>query len=160
MLHPISNLFHFDKVMQKIISDMVISDMKEKLDISQFGNQKNLSIQHYLIRMLNRIMESTDNNTCGEVNAVLCLFVDLKQAYLRQDHTLGVPSFIENGIRPSLIPLLIGYFSYRSMQVRWHGKLSSVKNLPGSGAQGSNLGNWDFLSQTNTYADFVPQQDR
>ena len=39
-LRPISNLYVFDKVMQKIISDLVISDMKCKLDKSQFGNQK------------------------------------------------------------------------------------------------------------------------
>ena len=45
-------------------------------------------------------------------------------------------------------------------QVRWHGQMSSPRDLPGSGAQGSNLGNWEFLSQTNSYADCVPQQDR
>ena len=150
MLRPISNLFICDKILQKIISEMIIEDMKAKLDKSQFGNQKNLSIQHYLVRMLNRILTSTDTNSKTEVNAVLCMFADLKQAYSRQDHTLGVQSFIENGVRPSLIPILISYFQDRSMQVKWHGKVSSPRDLPGSGAMGLNLGIWEFLSQTNS----------
>ena len=61
--------------------------MKDKLNKSEFGNQKHISVQHYLLRMLHRIIEATDKNNKGEVNEVLFLFVDMKQAYLRQDHT-------------------------------------------------------------------------
>ena len=89
---------------------MVISDMKDKLDPSQYGNQKHTSIQHYLVRLLHRVLTNVDRNTKGEVKAVLCMFIDWKQAYSRQCHTLGVRSFINNGVRPSLIPLLISYF--------------------------------------------------
>ena len=32
--------------------------------------------------------------------------------------------------------------------------------MPGSGAMGSSLGNWEFDSQTNYNADCVPEQDR
>ena len=159
-LRPIANLLNFNKIMEKIISEMVISDMKDKLDPSQFGNQKNTSIQHYLVRLLHRILTNVDRNSRGEVNAVLCTFVDWKQAYSRQCHTLGVESFIKNGVRPSLIPILISYFEDRKMRVRWHGKLSESRNLPGGGAMGASLGNWEFLSQTNNNADCVPEEDR
>ena len=160
MLRPISNLFNFDKIMEKIISEMIISDMQSKLDPSQYGNQKHTSIQHYLVRMLHRVLTSLDKNAKGEINAVLCLFIDWKQAYSRQCHTLGVQSFIENGVRPSLIPLLISYFEDRQMRVRWHGEKSKPRKLPGGGAMGANLGNWEFLSQTNNSADCVPLEDR
>ena len=96
----------------------------------------------------------------GEVKAVLCMFIDWKQAYSRQCHTLGVQSFINNGVRPSLIPLLVSYFEDREMRVRWHGKLSAPRKLPGGGAMGATLGNWEFLSQTNDNADCVPEDDR
>ena len=46
------------------------------------------------------------------------------------------------------------------MRVRWHGKLSESRNLPGGGAMGASLGNWEFLSQTNNNADCVPEEDR
>ena len=130
------------------------------LDPSQYGNQKNISIQHYLVRLLNRIVSNVDKNSKGEVNAVLCMFVDWKQAYSRQCHTLGVQSFLKNGVRPSLIPVLISYFEDREMRVKWHGKMSKPRKLPGGGAMGASLGNWEFLSQTNDNADCVPEDDR
>ena len=88
------------------------------------------------------------------------MFIDWKQAYSRQCHTLGVESFMKNGVRPALIPLLISYFEDREMCVKWHGKLSESRKLPGGGAMGASLGNWEFLSQTNDNADCVPEDDR
>ena len=52
MLRPISILFNFNKIFTKIISKMVISDMKIKMDPQLFANQKNLGINHYLVRLL------------------------------------------------------------------------------------------------------------
>ena len=51
-LRKISGLLNFSKIAEKAIGELVISDMKPKRDLSQFGNEKNLSIQHYLIQML------------------------------------------------------------------------------------------------------------
>ena len=45
MLCPIANLCNFDNIMEKLISELLISDMQEKLDPAQFGNQKHTSIQ-------------------------------------------------------------------------------------------------------------------
>ena len=160
MLRPIANLCNFNKIMEKIISEMVISDMTPKLDPGQYGNQENKSIQHYLVRFINRILTSLDKNSKGEVNAALCLFIDWKQAYSRQCHTLGVKSFLKNGVRPSLIPILISYFEDREMKVKWKGVLSESRKLPGGGAMGASLGNWEYLSQSNDSADCVPEEDR
>ena len=88
------------------------------------------------------------------------MFIDWKQAYSRQCHTLGVESFLKNGVRPSVIPLLISYFQDRQIHVKWHGQLSEPRKLPGGGAMGASLGNWEFLSQTNNNADCVPEEDR
>ena len=159
-LRPISGLPNCDKIQESIISEMVISDMKAKLDPSQFGNQKHKSIQHYLVRMIHRILTSLDKNMKGEVNAVLALFVDWKAAYSHQCHKLGIKSFIKNGVRPSLIPVLISYFQKRQMRVKFHGEISEKRDQPGSGAQGATLGNWEFLSQTNDNANCVPLEDR
>ena len=94
MLRPISNLSNLNKIMEKMISELVIKDMEDKLDPSQFGNRKHLGIQHYLVRLLHRILTSVDKNSKGEVNAALLMFIDWKQAYSRQCHTLGVKSFL------------------------------------------------------------------
>ena len=49
-LRNISGLLNLDKIAEKIIAKLMISDMKKKLDPSQFANQKGLSIQHYLVK--------------------------------------------------------------------------------------------------------------
>ena len=110
--------------------------------------------------MLHRILSETDKNSRKEIKAVLCTFVDWQQAYSRQSHVLGVQSFAENGVRPSLLPILTNYFQSREMRVKWQGKLSESRQMPGSGAMGSTIGNWEFDSQTNHNADCVPVEDR
>ena len=117
-------------------------------------------LEHYLVRLMHRIVSNVDNNSQGEVNAVLATFIDWSKAYSRQCHKLGIESFIRNGVRPSLIPLLISYFQRRKIIVKFRGKYSEPKLQPGSGAQGATLGNWEFLSQTNNNADCVPKEDR
>ena len=66
----------------------------------------------------------------------------------------------KNGVRVSLLPVLISYFEDRQMRVKWRGNLSEVRKLPGGGAMGATLGIWEFLSQTNNSADCVPMEDR
>ena len=134
--------------------------MKYKIDPRQFGNQTNLGIEHYLVRLLNRILSNLYRNKNGDTAAVICTFVDWKQAFSRQCHTLGVESFKKNGVRPSLLPLLANYLKGRQMRVKWRGKLSELRDLPGGGAMGATLGIWEFLSQTNNNADNVPVEDR
>ena len=46
------------------------------------------------------------------------------------------------------------------MRIKWHGKFSAPRKMPGSGAMGLNTGNLEFDSQTNHNADCVPEQNR
>ena len=69
-------------------------------------------------------------------------------------------SYIENGARPSLIPLIASFLENRRMRVKWHGKESSERSLPGSSPQGSNFGILEYLSQSNDNASTVPIQDK
>jgi hypothetical protein len=126
--------------------------MKEKLDKSPYGHQKGVSIQHYLVKFIDQVLKSLDNNSKGETFAALAAFIDWKQAYNRQDPRLGIESFIENGVRPSLIPPLINYFQGRSMYVKWHGTISKSRKLNGGGPQGGTLGLLEYQSQSNKNA--------
>ena len=89
-LRNISGLMNLDKIMEKIICKMIIEDMKQKLDPSQFANQKGLSIQHYLIKMIDRILAALDSSSKGECVAVLASMVDWKEAFPRQCPTRGI----------------------------------------------------------------------
>ena len=149
-----------NKISEKCIADLMISDMKAKLDQTQYANQKVIGIQHYLIKMLNRILTSLDNSSRGEAKAVMATLVDWKQAFPRQCPKLGIEAFILIGIRPALIPILINYFQNRNMLVKWKGIYSTVRKLKGGGPQGGTFGILEYLSQSNDNAESVEPENR
>ena len=159
-LRNISGLLNLDKIAEKIISKLMIGDMKSKIDPSQYANQKGLSIQHYLVSVIDKILQAVDSSSKRESVAVLATLVDWKQAFPRQCPKLGIESFIQNGVRPSLIPVLMNYFQGRQMKVKWHGEMSEARELKGGGPQGSTFGLWEYLSQSNDNADCVEESVR
>ena len=159
-MRNISGLLTFDKIMEKLISDIMISDMKKKNDPSQYGNEKGTSINHYLIKLIHRILTALDKNTKRETFAVVANMIDWNSAFPRQCPKLGIQSFLENGVRPSLIPLLTNYFQDRHMSVKWKGKVTEPRRINGGGPQGATIGILEYLSQSNKSANCVDQKDR
>ena len=80
-LRPISNLFTYSKVGEKIISNLMVQDMVQKMDPCQFGNLKRTYIQHYLISLIERLMSSLDNNSKGDIFAGCVTLFDYQQAF-------------------------------------------------------------------------------
>ena len=79
---------------------------------------------------------------------------------LRQSPLLGIKSFIKNGVRPCLIPILISFFQNRRMVVKWHGTMSKERRLYGGGPQGSTMGILEFLSLSNDKSQNVQEDDK
>ena len=103
------------------------------------------------------ILKSLDNNSRGDIFAVIATLVDWKQAFNHQDPTLGIKSFIENGVRPALIPMLTNYFQDRKGYVKWKGIRSEVKDIHGGGPQGGMFGILGYFSQNNDSAHIVDE---
>ena len=101
-----SGLLNFSKIADKVIAELITEEMSEKREKSQYGNQKNLSTQHYLVKMLHKILVSVDRSSQHEAFCAILHMVDWAQAFDRQSHKLGVQSFIDNGVRPAMIPIL------------------------------------------------------
>ena len=59
-------------------------------DPSQYGNQRGISIQHYLINMVHRILSALDNNQKKQTFAVLANFIDWNNAFPHQCPNLGI----------------------------------------------------------------------
>ena len=159
-IRNISGLLNFDKIMEKLISELMISDMSSSMDPAQYGNQKGVSVQYYLIKMIHRIHTALDNNSKKETFAVIANLIDWNNAFPRQCPTLGIKSFIQNGVRPALIPVLINYFEERKMSVKWHGQRSVPRTINGGGPQGATIGILEYLAQSNNSADCVSEGDR
>ena len=139
-----------------MLAGIMVSDMKEKMDKSQYGNCKGVSVQHYLMNMIHTILLKLDTNSKGDTFAVIAGLIDWKQAFPRQCPTLGVQSWIDNGVRPFLVPILTDFFRDRVMSVRWHGVTSTERPLSGSGPQGSTLGLLEYISQSNDNTEGIP----
>ena len=152
-LRKIAGLKNLSKIAEKIISKFIIEDIKT--DFSQYGNQKGVSINHYLVKMLNKILTELDKNSTSEAIAVIAEYIDWSKAFDRQCPILGIQSFIRNGVRLELIPILINYFQDRKMTVKWHGQFSSLRTLPGGGPQGATIGIWEYISQSTGNVDFL-----
>ena len=159
-LRKIAGTKNFSRIFEMFLSEIMIEDMKLSRDMSQYGNCKGVSTQHYLIRMIDNILTHLDKNNKNEVNAVLVQLVDWSQAFDRQCPLLGIQSFIKNGVRKSIIPVLISFFQERKMRVKWRKKLSSVRHLPEGGPQGSSVGLIEFDSQSNDNAEFLSDDDK
>ena len=86
--------------------------------------------------------------------------IDWKQALNRQDPTLGIESFLKNGVRPALIPMLINYFQGRKGYVKWKNIYSEVKDIYGGGPQGGILGILEYLSQSNDNVDMIDPEEK
>ena len=85
---------------------------------------------------------------------------DWRKAFDMQCPKLGLESFIKNGVRPSLLPVLKKFLQNRKMTVKWHNKFSTERSLNGGGPQGGTLGIWKYLSQTNKNLEFVDEDDQ
>ena len=69
--------------------------------------------------MIHKILLAVDKNNAKEKNAVILSMLDWQGAFENQSHILGVKSFIENNVRPALIPTLISFFQERKLTVKW-----------------------------------------
>ena len=58
-LQPIANLINMNKIQEAAKANLVIQDMEDSMDPSQYDNRKQTSIQHYLVKLLHRMVTAT-----------------------------------------------------------------------------------------------------
>ena len=114
-LKKIAGLPNLSKIMEKIVIKYLVKDMKSKLDECQYANQENQSINHYLVKLVDRVFNALDGSSQVDHTALLCTLIDFSKAFDRQDPTLAIKSFQENGVRACLIPLRMSFFEVRQM---------------------------------------------
>ena len=147
-LRPLSGVFNFAKITDCIISSMIIDDMSPNRDMSQYGNEKGISLNPLMVNMIHRILSGVDKNSEKEKMAVFLTMIDHKRAFENQSHILGVRSFLTNGVRKSLIPVLINFFSGRKIVVKWKNIQSEPVEVTGGSPQGISSGILEYISQT------------
>ena len=94
------------------------------------------------------------------MSAVILSGVDWANAFARGDPTTTIAKFIKLGLRPSLVPLLIDYFSERKMTVHFNTARSSVIGLVGGFPEGSLIGQDAYIVASNDSAEMTEPEDR
>ena len=145
-LRPISLTPIFSKVTEHLVVKWLMEYIGSKIDVRQFGGLKGNSITHYLIELTNFILLQQDSS---DQIAILACLVDFSKAFNRQNHAILVTKLSDLGVPAWLLRIVMAFLSDRKMSVRFNGKLSSIKNLPGGGPQGTVLALLLFLVLIN-----------
>ena len=145
-LRPISLTSFFSKVTEHFVVMWLMDYIKDKIDFRQYGGLKGNSITHYLIEFINFILSCQDST---DQTAVLAVMVDFSKAFNRQNHNLLITKLSDMGVPAWLLKIVIAFLSDRKMIVKYKGKQSSVKSLPGGGPQGTLLGLLLFIVLIN-----------
>ena len=98
------------------------------------------------------------NQDNQDQTAILACMVDFQKAFNRINHNLIVTKLSDMGVPGWLLRIVIAFLKNRKMLVRYKGKLSSIKSLPGGGPQGTLLGLLIFLILINDVG-FEDQQN-
>ena len=128
-LRKISCTSDYSKLYEGFLKDWIVEDIYNNLDIGQYGGRTGTGTEHMIVCLLDRILKLLDQHP--DKSAVIAASLDWTAAFDRQDPTLAIKKFIELGVRPSLIPLLISYLSERKMKVRFNGEESDFFSLIG-----------------------------
>ena len=92
-MRNISGLLTSDNKFEKLLAEILIYDIKKKADTSQFGKEKQTSIQHYPNKMIHRIQTALDRNSRINMFAVVASLIDWNSAFVRQCPKLGINHF-------------------------------------------------------------------
>ncbi len=105
-----------------------MDDINDQIDSDQFGNRTSHSTSHYLVKLIDNIVEHADNPK----RLSRIVITDLFKAFDRVHHSVATPKLIQMGARPSIIPWISSFLS--------QDLLSSWLQLPGGVPQGALTG--------------------
>ena len=111
-----------------------------------------------VVALVDRVLALLDQNP--DKSAVILSGVDWANAFARGDPTTTIAKFVKLGLRPSLVPLLIDFFSERKMTVFFNSEKSSVIKLIGGFPEGSLICQDAFIVASNDNAAITEPEDR
>ena len=132
---PISVLSSVSKIFEKLLYDLLMEYMNDKLSQFLCGFRKQDSNQHALIRLLERWKHCLDDS--GVVMAVL---MDLSEAYDCIPYDLLIAKLHAYGLNTNAIYLLHSYLTNRKQKVKVNESFSEWVNIIIGIPQGSTLG--------------------
>ena len=160
-LRPISLTPFFSKVAEHFVVAWLLEFIGDKIDFRQYGGLKGNSITHYIIEFVNFILSCQDS---VDQTAIMACLIDFSKAFNRQNHNILITKLSDMGVPGWLLSIVMSFLKDRKMLVRYKGKTSSIKDLPGGGPQGTLLAlllfivlinDLGFEGQTNNVGELI-----
>ena len=145
-LRIISLTNFLSKVFEQYVMIWLLEYVGNQMDWGQYGGTKGSSISHYLIDFVNYILYNQDLNI---PHATLAVLVDFSKAFNRIDHNTIIAILSRMGVPGWLLRIVIAFLTDRELILRYKGRTSDRKSLPGGGPQGTRLGLFLFLILIN-----------
>ena len=142
-LRIISLTSYLSKVFEQYVVEWLLEYVGDKMDWGQYGGEKGSSISHYLIEFVNFILYNQDMKI---PHAVLAVMIDFSKAFNRLSHNTIITILSRMGVPGWLLRIVMGFLTEREMIVRYQGRTSDRKMLPGGSPQGTRLGLFLFLN--------------
>ena len=145
-LRVISLTSYMSKQFEQFVVIWLLEHISDKLDWGQYGGRKATSISHYLIDFVNFILYNQD---LAVPHSVIAMMIDFSKAFNRINHNIILTILSDMGVPGWLLKIVAGFLKDREMILRYKGRNSSKKRLPGGGPQGTKLGLFLFLILIN-----------
>ena len=112
----------------------------QKVDVQAHKQQFSCYWKDFLIKLVDFILANLDKS-----KAIAICLIDFSKAYNRQCHNRLLTCYSDLGTPPYLLKVVKSYLMNRKMAVRHKGKISKFYEIPGGGAQGTNMGILSFF---------------
>ena len=89
------------------------------------------------------------NQDRHDQTAILACMVDFQKAFNRLNHNIVITKLLDMGVPGWLLKIVMAFLTDRRILVRYKGKQSGIKFLPGGGPQGTLLGLLLFIILIN-----------
>ena len=136
------------KRMEKLLIRWIWKYLEPHIGLDQLGGLPGCSIVHYIIRMFDFVLRNLDDAS-KTPKAVIAATVDFSKAFNRMEHNTIITILSDLNIPTCALRIIISYLSNRSLCIRYHGAVSSDRDMPGGGPQGTLLIVLLFILQVN-----------
>ena len=99
--------------------------------------KKGISTTHYLIEFLSFVLYNWD---LDQSHAVLATLLDFSKAFNKISHNIIITRLADLLVPKWLLKVLMGFLKDRKLHVKYKGKFSKMKDMPGGGPAGTILG--------------------
>ena len=107
-LRPVSLTPDFGKILEGMVAELLLEDIRDQLDPKQYGNLKGKSTTHYLIYLLDFILKGLETpQTMGAL-----IMIDFKKAFDLIDHSVAINELHTMGCRPSILAFVADFLTW------------------------------------------------